>query len=1119
VRLPKLFLLIIVPLLVAVAGPILWYSAPWESPTENSKKDLDADDPDLPSGSTVDKAEYLRLRNEQIAFLRGLDTAQPDSRGRAVRTMEREEGDLAQRRKLGLAGSAGAVLAPWHPLGPSPIPNGSTSYSGRVTAIAIDPTDANIVYVGTAQGGLFRSLDGGVSWTPMLDNALTLAIGSVAVAPSDHTTVFVGTGEANFSADSFFGVGIYRITNATSSPTISGPLNLGTGGNDVFTGRTVSKIIVHPTDPNTLFVSTGSGGGGISGSTTGLALPARGVFRTTNAMDASPTFTKLAITGSTTDRTVVDLAIEPDNPNNLVASVISSSGVGGLYRSTNALAASPTFTQSLSLPNESSSASSRSEFAVQKSSGVWTIYAASGNSGGTLYKSVDGGATFSTVATNSFCGGQCFYNIAVGVDPGDPSKVYLGGYRSGASPNFMFARSSNGGVSFTESSVGLHPDTHAIAVAPSNSNVIYTGNDGGVWKSVDGGSSWSTLNNSTFSATQFQSIAVHPTDRFYTLGGTQDNGTEFLAPNGTTWIWSDGGDGGFTAIDQNATDTTNVVAYHTYFNQTANQIGFVRATSTVSPGDPNWNVFLGCGGTANGIDCADATLFYAPLVLGPNAAGSTGNTIYFGTSKLYRSANRGATMTAASQVMPIPAGNTTASRISAIAISPQNDDVRLIGTSYGQVFLSTTAGATTMTDVTGPIPSRYIGRVAIDPTNANIAYVTLNGYGLASGQHVWKTTNLLSGSPTWTSAGSGIPDVPVNAFVIDSANPQSLYAGTDIGVYQSTDSGVSWVPFSTGLPRVAVFGMAIQPTSRTLRIATHGRGIWEADLPTGTGGSTHRTPFDFDGDGKTDVSIFRPGTSAEWWYLRSSDNGVRAAGFGTVGDQPAPADFTGDGKTDIAFFRPSTGQWFVIRSEDSSFYGFPFGGLGDVPVPADYDGDGKADAAVFRPSSGTWFILRSSDSGVTIAQFGVSTDNPIPADYDGDGKADLAVQRPNGAAGTEWWILRSTAGLFAATFGSPGDKAVIGDWTGDGKADVGFFRPSTGSWFVLRSEDVSFFSFPFGTATDTPAPGDYDGDGKIDAAVFRSSTGQWFVNRSSGGVDISSFGSAGDQPVAGAYVR
>jgi len=112
-----------------------------------------------------------------------------------------------------------------------------------------------------------------------------------------------------------------------------------------------------------------------------------------------------------------------------------------------------------------------------------------------------------------------------------------------------------------------------------------------------------------------------------------------------------------------------------------------------------------------------------------------------------------------------------------------------------------------------------------------------------------------------------------------------------------------------------------------------------------------------------------------------------------------------------------------------------------------------------------------------------------------------------------------TAGLFAATFGASTDKAVLGDWTGDGKADVAFFRSSAGSWFVLRSEDTSFFSFPFGTATDTPAPGDYDGDGKIDAAVFRSSTGQWFVNRSSGGVDISSFGSAGDQPVAGAYVR
>lgn len=278
-----------------------------------------------------------------------------------------------------------------------------------------------------------------------------------------------------------------------------------------------------------------------------------------------------------------------------------------------------------------------------------------------------------------------------------------------------------------------------------------------------------------------------------------------------------------------------------------------------------------------------------------------------------------------------------------------------------------------------------------------------------------------------------------------------------------------------------------------------------------------RTPFDFDGDGKTDLAIFRPGPG-EWWYLKSSNGGNGAATFGSGSDSVTPADFTGDGKTDIAFFRPSTGFWYVLRSEDFSFYAFPFGGNGDVPVPADFDGDGKADAAVFRPTTATWYISRSS-GGTTIQQFGLTTDKPVAADYDGDGKADIAVYRPTGANGSEWWIQKSTGGSFATQFGASTDKAVPADYTGDGKADVAYWRPSTGQWFVLRSEDLTYYGFPFGGSGDQPVPGDYDGDGKMDAAVFRPSTSTWYANRSGGGTLIQQFGQAGDLPIPNAFVR
>jgi hypothetical protein len=275
-------------------------------------------------------------------------------------------------------------------------------------------------------------------------------------------------------------------------------------------------------------------------------------------------------------------------------------------------------------------------------------------------------------------------------------------------------------------------------------------------------------------------------------------------------------------------------------------------------------------------------------------------------------------------------------------------------------------------------------------------------------------------------------------------------------------------------------------------------------------------PFDFDGDGKTDIGIFRPAPS-EWWINRSSTSQTFAAQFGASGDAITPGDYTGDGKADIAVWRPSTGFWFVLRSEDFSFFAFPFGSTGDIPVPQDFDGDSKTDAAVFRPSGNLWFISRSS-GGTDVIQFGSNGDQPVPSDFDGDGKADVAIRRPNGVNGAEWWISRSSMGILALQFGVASDLAVPSDYTGDGKTDIAFWRPSTGFWFVLRSEDLSFYAQPFGGTGDVPAPGDYDGDGKSDLAIFRPSETNWYINRSSAGVQIMQFGAPGDRPIPNAFV-
>ena len=1078
--------------LIVIAGASAWWFISAEQQNGKPFNELEPDVP--PVRALIDKEEYMLLRSEQLGMWRGFGTGDRGSRNRAIRDMERGERELAARREA--SSERPSAVPSWRALGPAPIPvNAATSYSGRISAIAVHPTNPDIVYVGAAQGGLYRSVNGGANWTALLDDALTLAIGSIAISPSNPSTIYVGTGETAFSSDSFFGVGIYRITNADTAPVVAGPLNKNSVGTDVFTGRGISEILVHPTDPNILFAASANGTAGIGGTTGGLTVPNSGIFRTANALAANPAFEKLTIQGTlSAGRSISDAAIDPADPNRLLVAVIGSGGDGGVYLSTNALSVTPTFSRTLVTGDGSSLG--RTEFSVNNTGGVVTVYAATGTANGTVYKSVDGGAAFAPLTGGTgFCNPQCFYDIAVAIDPNDANKVYLGG-----SPALPFGRSLNGGTSFINSSTNLHVDTQAIAVAPSNPNIVYFGSDGGIWRTNDVNATpivWATLNNTSISATQFQGISLHPIDRNYTLGGTQDNGTQFLAPNGTTWVRSDGGDGGFSVIDKNSPTINNVTAYHTYFNQTNAQIGFSRATTTEASGDPNWSSFRGCSGTTsnNGMICSDAVLFYAPMVGGPGNP----STLYFGTSRLYRSADTGTSMTDVSGVLP------GAVRISAIAISPQNDDIRLVGTTGGTIFLSTTASATTMINITGPIPARYVGRVAIDPNNANVAYVALNGFGLAAGQHVWKTTNLLSGTPTWTASGSGIPDVPTNTFAIDPANSLVLFAGTDIGVFRSQNGGASWEPFSVGLPRVAVFGMEFHQTHRVLRISTHGRGVFEYDfdrLPT---------LFDYDADGRSDLSVRRP--LDDNWYVLRGTAGYMVMTFGVAGDRSVPADYDGDAKTDIAMFRPSTGQWFIFNSQSQTFVNYSWGANGDLPVPADHDGDGKSDLVVFRQSDGTWYRRLSNNTFSNVA-FGVAGDKPVVGDFDGDSFYDIALYRPSDH---NWYILKTGFGFFVQTWGEGADIPVPADYDGDGKTDVSVWRPSTGQWFRIQST-AGFGVVTWGQTGDMPIPADYDGDGKSDIAVFRPSTGTWYAVGSTNGIIQQQFGQNGDLPTQSAFI-
>ncbi|HEX8368546.1 MAG TPA: FG-GAP-like repeat-containing protein [Pyrinomonadaceae bacterium] len=267
-------------------------------------------------------------------------------------------------------------------------------------------------------------------------------------------------------------------------------------------------------------------------------------------------------------------------------------------------------------------------------------------------------------------------------------------------------------------------------------------------------------------------------------------------------------------------------------------------------------------------------------------------------------------------------------------------------------------------------------------------------------------------------------------------------------------------------------------------------------------------PFDFDGDNRSDIGVFRPADGA--WYLNSSTQGYNVVNFGLASDIIVPAKYNADRTTDAAVFRE--GVWYVNNSLGNPII-VRFGSAGDIPVPADFDGDGFAEMAVFRPSNGYWYIWNRVFERFTAVQFGANGDKPVPADYDGDGKTDVAVFRPSDGT---WYLLRSERGFTAAQFGIAEDKPVAADYDGDGKADIAVYRPSSGTWYLSKTTE-GFAGVQFGIQTDLPAPADYDGDGKTDLAVYRGGT--WYLLRSTAGFAASQFGAATDKPVANAYIN
>jgi hypothetical protein len=360
---------------------------------------------------------------------------------------------------------------------------------------------------------------------------------------------------------------------------------------------------------------------------------------------------------------------------------------------------------------------------------------------------------------------------------------------------------------------------------------------------------------------------------------------------------------------------------------------------------------------------------------------------------------------------------------------------------------------------------------------------------------------------------------PPNNGTLNTIGSLGVNASGETGFDIASGNNAAFASIQTGVTASSLYSINLTSGAATL-VGAIGGGAVIRDIAIGrnraAGGST--ATIDFDGDGKTDYSVFR--LSENNWYINRSSNGTfSATNFGsTQTDILTPGDYDGDGKTDIAVWRTTNGVFYYLRSSDGGFASFQWGQPGDEPIARDYDGDGKTDFSVVRRENGqaTWFINNSMNGSVRIEQFGLSSDTVASGDYDGDGKFDLGVYRGTLGQPATFFIRQSTAGFRAVQWGSGGDLIVPGDYDGDGKTDFAVVRQGQPyTWYILRSSDNQLLANTLGTKPHFTTQGDYDGDGKTDISVFDPEFGFFYVFRSSNNSVISTkFGQNGDYPIA-----
>jgi photosystem II stability/assembly factor-like uncharacterized protein len=640
------------------------------------------------------------------------------------------------------------ALNEWRLIGPSDV-------GGRINSIALHPTDGKTLYVGAASGGVWKSTDRGASWRPIMDFENAIWVGAVAIDPVNPDNVYVGTGDPNPSnGDSYPGAGIMKSTDAGASWRPVGLTNVGA----------ISAIAIDPRNPSIIIV------GGVTNNA--------GIYR---SVDAGATWTRVS------SEPVSNIQMNPVNPDQLwigsmTNGVLRSNDLGMTWEQVN--------------NGLANGGSTKQRMSVAVCEGTpSTLYALAHEKVGTadvsrIYRTNDGGNSWSLVfdsrtTGNNFLGNaaqsQGWYNNTIAVKSDDPNVAIAAGV--------SMVRSANGGSSWTSMGGNVHPDHHAFAVDPTNSQVIYNGNDGGMYRSDDGGASFRDINEG-LAINQFYAIAADQSQPDQNYGGTQDNGTFSVKTTGARRIA--GGDGFYVVVDHS---NPNII-YGEYPDGDLWKIDLTNA----QPQDINTGLF----GNAQ---------WSAPITMDPVDA----NILYHGRQQVFATVDGGENWAA---ISPKVAGS-----VSAIAVSRANRDVIYAGSNRGSLIVSTDGGANWNDyTFTSGLPNRYVADFAPALRSEGTAFVAFGGF--YSG-HIFKTTNH---GANWTDVSSNLPDIPVNALAIHPDDDNVIYAGTDIGVFVTVDGGATWASYMNGLPRTEVIDMEVQRSTRQLRIATYGRSMWAIDL-------------------------------------------------------------------------------------------------------------------------------------------------------------------------------------------------------------------------------------------------------------------------------------------------